>query len=133
MVNQVVARFLDGRILKGQTNDFLPTKNLFHVTEDGALPGSKPAEIRVPDLKALYFVRTLSGDPNHQEAANFSDHGVPPGRKIRLTFKDGEVMLGTTQGYQPDRPGFFILPADPKSNNERCFVVMAATQSVTFV
>ena len=49
------------------------------------------------------------------------------------TFKDGEELLGTTQGYQPDRPGFFVIPADPESNNERCYVVASATEEVSFV
>jgi hypothetical protein len=55
------------------------------------------------------------------------------GRKIQVAFKDGELMLGTTQGYQPNRPGFFVVPADAQSNIERCFVVTAATQEVKFV
>ena len=52
---------------------------------------------------------------------------------MQVTFKDGEVLVGTTQGYQPGRPGFFLLPADPRSNNERCYIVTSATQTVTFV
>jgi hypothetical protein len=55
------------------------------------------------------------------------------GRKLRIVFKDGEVLVGTTQGYQPGRQGFFVVPADAKSNNERCYVVSAATQEVGFV
>jgi len=43
------------------------------------------------------------------------------------------VMIGTTQGYDRNRPGFFVVPVDPASNNERCFVVAAATQEVSFV
>ena len=132
-MNQVVARFLDGRTLKGQTNDFLPAKNMFHVADDTALPGTKPVEVRVPELKALYFVKSLGGDPKHQKTNAFPTQAAIPGRKVRVLFKDGEVLLGTTQGYQPDRPGFFLLPADPQSNNERCFVVMSAAESVTFV
>jgi len=42
-------------------------------------------------------------------------------------------MVGATQGYQPGRPGFFLIPADAQSNNERCFVVTAATQEVSFL
>lgn len=49
-----------------------------------------------------------------------------------MTFKDGEVLVGTTQGYQPGRPGFFLEPADRASNIERCFVVAAATREVSF-
>ena len=42
-------------------------------------------------------------------------------------------MVGTTQGYNPGRPGFFLIPADPQSNNERCFVVTGATQEVALL
>ena len=55
------------------------------------------------------------------------------GRKVQVEFSDGETIVGTTQGYQPDRPGFFVVPVDPKSNNDRCFVVMAAVKKVTFL
>ena len=130
-MNQVVARFLDGTTLKGQTNDFLPTKNLFHISPDGAGGGAKPQEVKVPDLKALYFVRSLDGNPDHQKTNYFL--APMPGRRVQVTFKDGEVLVGTTQGYQPDRLGFFLLPADSRSNNERCFVVAAAAVSISFV
>lgn len=63
----------------------------------------------------------------------FSKERPVPGRKIRVVFEDGEVLLGTTQGYDASRPGFFIIPADAASNNERCFVVRIATREVTFV
>jgi hypothetical protein len=39
---------------------------------------------------------------------------------------------GYTSGYSPDRPAFFVFPADPQSNTERIFVVTAATGHVEF-
>ena len=36
---------------------------------------------------------------------------------------DGEVLVGSTLGYDPKRQGFFIFPADPKSNNVRVYIV----------
>jgi hypothetical protein len=41
--------------------------------------------------------------------------------------------VGITQGYDRARPGFFVVPVDPLSNNERCFVVVAATEEVSFL
>jgi len=41
--------------------------------------------------------------------------------------------VGTTQGYDSSRPGFFVVPADGESNNERIFVVRGATQQVSFI
>ena len=40
-------------------------------------------------------------------------------------------MMGLTHNYHPERLGFFLLPADQRSNNERCFVVAAATDEVS--
>jgi len=132
-VNQVVARFLDGTTLKGDTADFLPAKSSFHLTPFGPPDEVKPLEVQVSALKALYFVRSLAGDSRHREVNTFPTDAPVPGRKIQVTFRDGEVLLGTTQGYQPGRPGFFLVPADPASNNERCFIVSDSAKTIDFV
>ena len=89
-------------------------------------------EVRVADLKALFFVKDFGGDPTHHDLKAFDPARPQAGRKIVVTFTDGEVMVGTTQGYDPARPGFFVVPADPGSNNDRCFVVTAAVKQVKF-
>ncbi len=55
------------------------------------------------------------------------------GRKVRVLFTDGELLVGTTQGYDARRPGFFVFPADTESNNERIFVVRGAIQQISFI
>jgi hypothetical protein len=130
-MNRIVARYQDGRLLKGTTNDFLPAKDRFHVLPADSPAGAAPVEVLVNELKALFFVRDYSGHPDHQEANAFEPGKPALGRKLRVTFKDGETLVGTTQGYQPGRPGFFLVPADAGSNNERCYVVVAATKEVT--
>ena len=128
-MNQVVARFLDGTILKGWTHDFLPARALFHITTNGA----EPLEVKVLDLKALYFVRSLEGDSDHPKTNEFPAFAPVPERKVQVTFKDGEVLVGTTQTHLLDQLGFFLLPADPRSNNERCYIVTSSTRAVAFV
>jgi hypothetical protein len=131
--NRVVARYADGRVVKGSTSDFVQTKDVFHVAVADAPPGSKPQLIQVKDLKAVFFVKDLVGRPEYQPRQKF-DAGQPvAGRKINVVFKDGEVLLGTTQGYQPGRPGFFMVPADSESNIERCYVVAVATRDITLL
>jgi small nuclear ribonucleoprotein (snRNP)-like protein len=132
-VNKVVARFQDGRTLKGRTNDFLPTKSAFHLQLEDAPPAAKPMEVSVAELKALFFVHDLDGDPDHKKINDFNPTKPVAGRKVRVEFADGEVLVGTTQGYQPDRPGFFLVPADARSNNERCFIVSKATKQVVML
>jgi hypothetical protein len=131
-MNKVVARFIDGRMVKGTTSDFSPAKDSFHVAEVTA-SGSRPVDIRTAELKALFFVKDFGGNPKHAERNQFDPVRPAPGRRIRVTFKDGETLVGTTAGYQPGRPGFFLVPADPDSNIERCYVVTGATTNVSFV
>jgi hypothetical protein len=130
-MNKVVARFVDGRMVKGMTSDFVPGKERFHVMP--AEPGSRPVPIDAKDLKALFFVKDLAGNPKHVERKEFDTVKTVAGKKIRIVFTDGEVMIGSTNGYQAGRPGFFFVPADPSSNILRCYVVVSSTTEVTLL
>ena len=130
-MNRVVAHFQDGRLLKGFTYDFLPGREVFHLADTA--PGARPVKVPVAELKAIFFVKTFDGDPQRPKVNDPAAAEAAPGRRIRIVFKDGEVLVGTTQGYNPSRPGFFVVPADPESNNERCYVVAAATREVGFL
>lgn len=131
--NKIVVRYHDGRVVKGYTGDFLPTKPVFHLTPSGAPAGEKALAVQLADLKAVFFVRDLAGNAEHKENLEFQPGKPVIGRKIKVTFKDGETLVGTTQGYDPSRAGFFLVPADPASNNERCFVVSRSAAKVTFL
>ncbi len=132
--NKVVARFRDGQVIKGFTEDFFPAKPFFHVTPVGASEHSQGIEVDTAALKALFFVKDLATPahtgPHRQE---FDPTKPVAGRKIRVVFKDQEVLVGTTQGYDPKRSGFFVIPADTASNNERVFVIATATRQVSFL
>jgi len=133
MINKVVLRFADESIIKGTTKDFFPGKDIFHLSMMNAPVEAKPVEINTKDLKAIFFVKDFAGDPQHVKRNEFGPAHPPGGRKIRVEFKDGEVLVGTTTGYQPGRPGVFIIPADTSSNNERCYIFVAATKEVSFI
>jgi len=127
--NLVVVAYRDGRRDKGSTFDFIPTKGTFHLeTVDGGVH-----EVRLADLKAVYFVKDLEGNWEYETINEFADGIRPAGRKIRVQFEDNEGLLGTTQGYAPERQGFFIVPADTHNNNERVFVLTSAVRKVEFV
>jgi len=133
-LNKVVARFRDGRMVKGSTSDFVPAKEFFHVASTDGAAGSKPTLVQVKDLKAIFFVKDFAGRPDYTPTNEFAGERTPAGRKIKVLFADGEVIVGTTQGYQPGRPGFFMVPADQADNNiERCYVVTSATNDVTLL
>jgi hypothetical protein len=132
-MNKVIARYADGRLAKGTTADFFPTKDLFHVSLVNVPAGTKPVEINTKDLKALFFVKNFEGDSQHVESNTFDPEHPPAGRLIKVIFQDGEVLVGTTTGYQPKRSGFFIVPVDVDSNIERCYVIVTATREIGFI
>ncbi len=103
----------------------------FHIHPEGDARG---AAVKIPlaDLKAVFFVKTLEGDKAHVERLDLAG-ASGQGRPVRVAFKDGEVIAGFTVGYAPDRPGFFVIPVDPTSNNVRIFVVRAAVAKVEFL
>ena len=129
---KVVARFRDGRVLKGHTADFIPTKSTFHLTVVDSAE-NKPIPVQHAELKAIFFVKDFKGNSVYNDKKEFDSGRPVAGRKIRVVFKDGETMIGTTQGYQQGRPSFFLIPADPQSNIDRCFVVSSATKEITFI
>lgn len=132
-MNRIVARYANGVMVKGVTADFFPGRETFHVTVPTAEQGTETVEVRMKDLKAVFFVRDYAGIPTHVRKKEFEASQLYVGRRIRVVFKDGEVFNGTTQGYQPGRQGFFVVPVDTEGNTERCYVLTAATQEVTLL
>ena len=126
---KVVVRYADGRVVKGFTQDFFPNKDRFHL-----YPAEKPSgeakEILLNELKAIFFVRDFAGNAQYNERKVYGEGEQPQGRKVEVTFADGEVLVGSTLGYDPNRPGFFLHPADPKSNNIRLFAVSSFVKKV---
>lgn len=124
----VIARFVDGRVLKGTTHDFAPNKPVFHLSawDD---PTARAIAVPVGALKALFFVRTFEGNAKHVEDRDIAK-ARGQGRKIIVTFVDGEVIAGFTTGYSKDKQGFFVIPVDPKSNNARVFAVTSAVKKI---
>ena len=133
--DKIVAHYQDGRLLKGVTSNFVPNKDFFHFIPMDSPPGSKLLELSTAGLKGLFFVKEFGGNPNYKEKKEFDPQKSLVGRKIRVVFKDGELIVGTTYGYPnpPDSPGFFVVPADVNSNNESCFVYKSATQQVSLI
>ena len=127
---KIVIRFADGKMLKGYTNDFFPKKPSFHV---GKSPSEKGSRVSVNDLKAVFFVKDFDGNPYYDDSKEFSEDETYLGRRVEVTYRDGEVMVGTVLGYNPERPGFFMEPSDEQSNNAKVFVVSAAVKDLRFL
>ena len=128
MLNKIIIRFANGNIMKGSTGDFFPNKEIFHISD---MVSGESHEINIKDLKAVFFVKTFEGNPDYHERFDIERLGL--GKKIMVHFKDNEEMVGYTLGYSPTRVGFILFPADPDCNNEKVFVIVAATNKICFI
>ena len=128
---KIVVRHADGKILKGYTQDFHPSKPQFSLWPSINATPKERTVVPVKQLKAVFFVRDFNGNPSHQERKSFTVRGQ--GRRIEVSFADGETILGTTLNYRPDCQGFFVSPADPSGNNTRIYVVSKAVRRVRFL
>jgi hypothetical protein len=125
----VVARFLDGRLVRGYTADFHPSKPQLHLSAE---PYSNDTLfLPLSDLKALFFVRDFAGDQTRVDGNEFG--ATIQGRKVAVTFHDCETLMGTTLNYRGEGNGFFVQPADARSNNLRVFVAPGAAPQVRFL
>ena len=129
---KVVLRYTNGKVIKGFTQNFSPSKKSFHFHPAENKKGSTELiKISVNELKAIFFVRDFTGNALYNELKDFNGER-PSGRKVEVKFLDGEVMVGSTLCYESNRSGFFIFPADPKSNNLKAFIVNSAVIRVEY-
>lgn len=121
---KVIARLLDGRVLRGYTTDFHPSKPLLHLFTEPHVNDN--VRLSVTELEALFFVRELAENPHDVEPHDLVP--APQGRKVIVTFRDGRTLRGSTLGYRGEGTSFFVQPADATSNTLSVFVVPGATQ-----
>ena len=130
-LNKVVVGFLRGGRIKGYVDDFSALNESFNLLpQEDPLQGQE-ITVEMKDLKAVYFVWDFSGKPQYHESPRAD--GPMHGREIEVTFTDGEKIVGRTEGYKPQKFGFFMFPPDPRSNNIRIFVVTKNTRQVRLV
>ena len=125
--HKVVATMKDGTVKKGMTSDFAPHRPVFHLELDD---GTKEA-VEIESLKALFFVKTFQG--NRQRKTKYKAMPKWEGKKLKVTFIDGESIIGYALEYDDSKSGFFLTPSDVKGNNERVYIVASSTKHVVYL
>ena len=139
---KAVLRFLDGTVLKGYLEGFAEDASEITLRTCNSESLHKVSADR---LKAVFFVKTFEGDSQYCEKKSYGIR-KPRGRRTFVKFNDGEDMVGFLEGEVPWEKGFFLtkkkpqnlkgfylLPADGSSNNNRVFVFTSAIRDVTVV
>jgi hypothetical protein len=129
---KVVVHYANGKVIKGFAGDFSPNKNHFHLFP-ATDPTGEATEVLIKDLKAIFFVRDFTGDPQYNERKIFLEGEKGHGRKLEVICIDDELFVGSTLGYDSKRIGFFVFPVDPNSNNIRVFLVSSAVKKFRYL
>jgi hypothetical protein len=126
---KVVAHYLDGTLVKGTTQDFVPMRPIFHLRP---MDGGELIEVRCDRLKAVFFVKDYVGSASRRDVKGFIEGPKVTlhGRKVAVRFKDGELFCGYTLAFSFGRSGFFVFPVDAESNNLRAYVLTDATKEI---
>jgi hypothetical protein len=81
--------------------------------------GSAPERIPANRVKAIFFMATAGAKVT-----------TPTGQKVRVTFNDGRQVAGFSTDFKGTEPGFFLTPADTRTNTARIYIYRSSVQSV---
>jgi hypothetical protein len=114
--HRVVLHTVEGQVKRG---------TLVDPALDGAVlaleqPAGDPDQVPVDRVRAIFFMLGAG------EAAP-----EPSGRKVRVTFRDGRQVAGFSPDYDPAAFGFFMIPADSRTNTARIWVYRSAVRQVS--
>lgn len=127
IVEKMVIRYKDKTLLKGCTSDFSQEKREFHLkSQNGTV-----VKVDVEKLKAAFIVKTFEGNKHYR--STYQDPILWGGKKVKVEFADGEVMIGYIPCFLNGSQNFLVTPADVKCNNKEVFVVSSATRNITYM
>jgi len=114
--HRVVVHTLEGQVKRG----LMRNPNLDAETLDlEVIPGQPPDRLPTRRLKAVFFLLPPGGRAQPAE-----------GQKLRVTFRDERQVAGFAPSYRPTDHGFFMFPADTRTNTARMYIYRAAVKSI---
>ena len=125
--DKIVVRCKDKKIMKGKVHDFSATKVFFSMR----LLSGERVKIKIEDVKAIFIVKNYEGNKDYKYS--YKDVLLWGGMKIRINFKDNEVMIGYIPYHINSDRGFFVTPADLNGNNKNVFVIKSATREISYI
>ena len=102
--SKVVIACLDGQRLKGFVFNFSPLRDSFRLFPEPNARQDSGKDVQLRDLKAIFFFKDFGGNAGRQDSHQLKDGAH--GRKLEITFADGEMICGTTEAYNPKKTAF---------------------------
>ena len=116
-LHRVVLHTVEGQVMRGLLQD---PDLLASAVALSAQPDAPPEPVTADRLRAIFFM--LAPGEKAPE---------PQGLKVRVTFRDGRQVAGFSRDYDPEAPGFFMIPAESRTNTARIWVYRSAVRQVS--
>jgi len=117
--------------MKGYIHDLSAQKERFRLFFEQDTTRGEGMEVHMKDLKAIFLARDFVAGTEYRESQELNVQNQS--RKAEVTFRDGEKLVGTTEGYNPQKYGFFLVPADLRSNHLRVFVITRNAKQIRWI
>jgi len=114
--HRVIIHTVEGQVKRGAIRDVDLLDEVIPLEQQ---TGFAPERIPIQRVKAIFFMLATGSRPPQ-----------PEGQKIRVTFNDGRQVAGFSHDYKGTRGGFFVIPADTRTNTSRIFIYRASVQAV---
>jgi hypothetical protein len=114
--HRVILHTVEGQVKRGAIKDAKLGEPQLNLQLANGGSESLPRE----RVKALFFMLAPGARAPSTE-----------GDKVRVTFKDGRQVAGFSKDHRGPTSGFFVVPADNRTNTERIFIFRHAVQSIS--
>ncbi len=113
--HRVILHTHEGQVMRGVIRDADLWANTIAIEQSG-----QSEEVSTERIKAIFFMKAPGGSE-------------PPasGQKIRVTLADGRQVLGFSTDFRSEAPGFFLVPADLRTNTSRIYLFRSAVDLIT--
>jgi hypothetical protein len=115
-MHRVVVHTVEGLVKRGVITDVTLDADTLPLAPQ---PDAAPERLPTGKVKAIFFMLAAG------EKAPTAE-----GKKVRVTFNDGRQIAGFSPAYSDVGPGFFMIPADTRTNTGRIWVYRSAVKSV---
>jgi hypothetical protein len=114
--HRVIIHTVEGQVKRGAIRDVDLLDEVIALEQQ---TGFAPERIPTQRVKAVFFMLATGSRPPQ-----------PDGHKVRVTFTDGRQVAGFSHDYKGTGQGFFVIPADTRTNTSRIFIYRASVQAV---
>ena len=131
-MQKVIVKFTNGEEQEGSVLFFNMNKSTFSLDVQKEGERSETHTIRTDNVKAIMFLKEDSegGSHLHTETIEQSVSAGTVASKIVVEFEDGEMINGTTLKYNPNDPGFFLIPINPGDRSSRIYINAKAVKRI---